>query len=94
MEAFLNTYLPWGIVIATVVICFYVNIIDTNRQRSKNTDNASFMANKKLDAAVIAGIFAGATICYLGFPIPHLWGIAVGAAAGLALGLLRRKNGM
>ena len=94
METFLNTYLPWGIVIATVVICFYINIIDTNRQReSKRSENASFMTNKKLEAAVIAGMFVGATLCYLGLPLPLLWGIAIGSAAGLALGLLRRKQG-
>ena len=92
MESFLNTYLPWGIFAVTIVICFYVNIIDAGRQRdSKNPYEHT--NSRKLEFNLIIGTVIGAFICYAGLPIPIVWGIAIGSVGGLVFGLLRRKQG-
>jgi len=92
MEAFLNTYLPWGIFAVAMIICFYINVIDAGRKRESNNpyDHTN---SRKLEFCLIIGTVAGALICYAGLPIPVVWGIAIGSACGLAVGLLRRKQG-
>ena len=92
MNAFINTYLPTGILIATVVICFYINIIDTGRRRD-STNPYDHVSDRKLEVCLIIGIILGALACYAGIPLSVLWGMAIGSAVGLAIGLLRRKRG-
>ena len=92
MNTFLNTYLPWGIVLVTVVICFYVNIIDAGRRRdSKNAYD--HLGSRKLEFCLLVGLLAGALLCYVGLPLPVVWGVALGCVGGLIVGLIRRKHG-
>ena len=92
MEALLNTYLPWGIFVVTIVICFYVNVIDTGRRReSKNPYDHT--GSRKLEFCLILGTVAGALVCYAGIPLPIVWGVAIGSVGGLVVGLIRRKQG-
>jgi len=92
METFFNTYLPWGIFAITIIICFYVNVIDAGRKRdSKNTYD--HLSSRKLELNLIIGTVIGAIACYAGVPLPVAWGIAIGSVCGLLFGLWKRKHG-
>ena len=91
MKLFFTTYLPWGIFAVTVVICFYQNLIDTNRRR--DSQNPYDPTNtRQLEAFLILGTVLGALLCYAFIPIPVVWGVAVGSVFGLLLGYLKRKR--
>lgn len=91
MDAFLNTYLPWGIIAVTVIICFFQNMIDTARRReSKNPYDQT--NTRRLEISIMCGIVIGAVLCYSIIPIPVIWGVAIGGALALILALLKKKK--
>lgn len=91
MEAFINTYLPCGIIAVTVIICFYQNLIDANRRRESENPNNQ-VNPRQLETFLFLGIVLGVVLCYAFVPIPVVWGVAIGAVFGLTAGLLKRKK--
>lgn len=91
MDAFFNTYLPWGIIAVIMVICFCINYIDVGRSRSSNNPYA--YSPRKFEFIIIICAAIGALLCLSIIPLSILWGVAIGMIAGLVLALYRRKNG-
>lgn len=91
MEAFLNSYLPWGIFAVTIIICFYINIIDIGKRR-ESTDPYEHTNSRRLEFHLIIGTVIGYLVCYAGLPLPIPWGAAIGSVCGLVFGLWKRKH--